>query len=240
MKKALPIILGVIDVILLGVIIVSAATGWRIASTDTATNNKTTDEPLIKSTQAVSDSDTETQALIETAKPTEKETEKPTEKATEKATEKPTEKATEKSAKLPYEDSLGKPQATDFAWLVEAANGERPSGAKSLGKDDIIGKWKGEFLFDGIWEMVYITIDRDGGITAQPYQINYGGGWEDESSNDPYVFSGSFSDGGVSGSGKYGKMSLNSFYEIDGTQYGVGTFTVEYSGDTVPVGLIRP
>ena len=239
MKKVIPVILGILDVILLGVIIVSAATGWRIASTDTAPN-KTVNEPLIKSTDAVSDKDTGNQRLIETAKPTEKATEAPTEKAEEKATEKPAGKATEKPAKLPYEDSLGKPQATDFAWLVEAANGERPSGAKSLSKDDIIGKWKGEFLFDGIWEMVYITIDRDGGITAQPYQINYGGGWEDESSNDPYVFSGSFSDGGVSASGKYGKMSLDSFYEVDGTQYGVGKFTVEYSGDTVPVGLIRP
>ncbi|MBQ3664478.1 MAG: hypothetical protein II919_00040 [Lachnospiraceae bacterium] len=156
-----------------------------------------------------------------------------------KETEKQTEEQTKTEQKLPYEDSIGRPAATDFAWLIEASNGELPPDYKSLGKEDFVGKWKAEYIFDGVWELVYVTIDESGNITVEPYQVNYGEGWIDEIGESPYHFNGSFDVGGVYGSSEYGNMTLYSFYESYGVQYGLGFFTVQ-SGETATVGLIRP
>ena len=108
-----------------------------------------------------------------------------------------------------------------------------------LSKDELLGKWKGEFIFDGIWELVYVTIDTDGTVTVQPYKINYGDGWDDESGNPSYDFSGSFDINRVYGSGGYGKIDIYQFIESGGTQYGIGELKTT-SGNKAEVYLVRP
>ena len=242
-KKIVAIILAVVDVILLGVIIVSAATGWRIGGNGQEAEKASAAPTEVRQNPTVGSDETSapTQAPEPTEAPTEKPTEAVTEAPTEAETEVPVETPTKASSgsQLPYMDTLGKPKETDFVWVKDAADGKYPENAVDLCTDDILGKWKAEFIFDGIWEMVYITIGLDGSVTVQPYQINYGSGWEYEESDPPYTLTGSFTSVGVNASGQYGTMELYKFYESADKQYGVGTFKVS-SGATVPVGLVRP
>lgn len=168
---------------------------------------------------------------------TENVTEAPSEEPTEAPTEEPTEKPTKPATKLPYTDSLGKIENYDFAWISDAMSGSLDGSF--LSKDELLGKWKGEFIFDGIWELVYITIDTDGTVTVQPYKINYGDGWEDESGNPSYDFSGSFDINRVYGSGSYGKIDIYEFIVSNGTQYGIGGLKTK-SGNKAEVYLVRP
>lgn len=164
-------------------------------------------------------------------------TEAPTEAPTEPPTEAPTEPPTEAPAPLPYIDSIGKPSATDFTWISDAQSGNL--GGSFLGNDDLVGKWKGEIIYDGVWELVYVTIDRDATITIEPYMINYGDGWEDEEGEEPYVFTGMFDISSVNGKGSYGSINLYTFLESHGTQYAVGTFSVKNSS-SADVYMVRP
>ena len=168
---------------------------------------------------------------------TEPVTEEPTEEPTEPPTEAPTEAPTEPKADLPYVNSLGKINDYDFAWISDAMSGSLTG--EFLSNDELLGKWKGEFIFDGIWELVYVTIESDGTVTVEPYQINYGDGWENESGDAPYSFSGSFDINRVYGSGKYGKIDLYQFLQSDGTHYGVGKLEAN-TGYAAKVYLVRP
>ena len=156
---------------------------------------------------------------------------------TKEPTEEPTEEPTMPAATLPDTDSLGKIEENDFAWISDAMSGSLDGSF--LSNDELLGKWKGEFIFNGIWELVYVTIDTDGTITAQPYMINYGDGWGDESGNPPYIFSGSFDINRVYGDGGYGKIDLYQFIVSGGTQYGIGQFNTT-SGNKAEVYLVRP
>lgn len=184
-----------------------------------------------------SESSTEQTTSAATEAPTESLTQELTEAPTEKPTEALTEPPTEAPAKLPYEDSLGEVKASDFAWIADAQSGNLTGSF--LGTDDLIGKWKGEIIYDGAWELVYITIDRDAKITIEPYQINYGDGWENESGEEPYVFKGAFDISSVNGAGNYGSINLYTFLESNGTQYCVGTFSVNNTG-SADVYMVRP
>ena len=128
-------------------------------------------------------------------------------------------------------------EENDFAWISDAMSGSLDGSF--LSNDELLGKWKGEFIFNGIWELVYVTIDTDGTITAQPYMINYGDGWGDESGNPPYIFSGSFDINRVYGDGGYGRIDLYRFIVSGGTQYGIGEFNTAI-GNKAVVYLVRP
>ena len=188
-------------------------------------------------TEAHTEAPTEEATEAPTEAPTEEATEAPTETPTEAPTEQPTEAPTQPVADLPYTDSLGKIEENDFAWISDAMSGSLDGSF--LSNDELLGKWKGEFIFNGIWELVYVTIDTDGTITAQPYMINYGDGWGDESGNPPYIFSGSFDINRVYGDGGYGKIDLYQFIVSGGTQYGIGQFNTT-SGNKAEVYLVRP
>ena len=138
---------------------------------------------------------------------------------------------------LPYANSLGKIKDSDFAWISDAMSGSLTG--KFMGKDELIGKWKGEFIFDGIWELVYVTIDTNGKIKVEPYQINYGEGWEKESADNSYSFNGSFDVNSVKGSGNFGKINIYQFVKSNGMQYGVGTLSAK-NGNQAKVYLVRP
>ena len=175
----------------------------------------------------------QTEAEIDTA--TEAPTQAVTEAPTEEPTEAPTEVVKQPSADLPYADSLGKASPTDFAWISDAYGLQ----GSFLGKEELLGKWKAEFIFDGVWEMVYITIDENGTVTVQPDQINYGDGWESEAGDASYSFSGSFDINRVYGSGENGQIDLYQFLESHGTQYALGELNAK-TGNTAKVYMVRP
>ena len=168
---------------------------------------------------------------------TEPVTEEPTEDPTEPPTEAPTEAPTEPKADLPYVNSIGKINDYDFAWISDAMSGGLTGDF--LSNDALLGKWKGEFIFDGVWELVYITIDTNGTVTVQPYRINYGDGWEDESGDPSYSFNGSFDINRVFGSGQYGSIDLYQFLSSGGTQYGIGELKTA-GGSKAKIYLVRP
>ena len=178
----------------------------------------------------------------QTQAPTQAGTEEaPAKKPTQAPTQAPTEASappTEAPSPLPYIDSLGSIAPTDFAWIADAQSGNMTGNV--INRDGLIGKWKAEFVFDGIWELVYITVDRDGVITVEPYQINYGGGWEDESDGTVLSYSGTFDTGSIVGSGEYGTIDLYQFIEINGTQYGIGELYAQKTGKTAEIYLVRP
>ena len=255
-KKVFAVVLGVLNAALLSVIIISLATGWRFygkspgavlktssavpETTGAQTVTEATDETAL-STEATEATSGVTEAATQpsTEAATKPPTQPTTQPATKPATQPATQPATKAPEKLPYEDGLSAPRAEDYAWVIDAKNNGKPSGATLLNTDGFIGKWKAEFIFDGIWEMVYITIDRNAKITVQPYQINYGKGWEYEADSPAYSFSGSFDIASVNASGEYGTMSLYLFYESGSKQYGIGTLKTK-TGNTATVGLIRP
>ena len=176
--------------------------------------------------------DIATEAVEET--PTAEPTEEPTEAPTEEPTEPPTEAPTE--APLPFIDSLAEPAVSDFAWIADAMSGSLEG--QFIGNDALTGKWKCEIIYDGVWELAYLTIDNDAHITIEPIQINYGDGWEAESGL-AYEFRGAFDISSVNGAGEYGSINLYTFIEIGGTQYGVGTFSV-HNTSSADVYLVRP
>ena len=144
----------------------------------------------------------------------------------------------EETEPLPYEDSLEAPKDVDFAWIPDVVTGDLTGDF--LGNDKLIGKWKGEIIYDkGIWELVYVTIDENAGVKIEPYKINHGDGWDDESDAGGYSLDGDFDISGVNAAGDYGSISLYTFIESLGTQYGVGTFTVNNT-DSAKVYLVRP
>ena len=179
--------------------------------------------------------------LEETTAParTDSATEEPTEEAQDSETSgESVEGPVEDPAPLPYADTLGNPAATDFAWITDVQTGDLTG--RFLSNDELVGKWKGEIIYDaGIWELVSITIYTDGKITIEPYQINYGEGWDDETDGEPYLFDGEFDVSGINAAGNFGSISLYTFLESYGTQYGVGTFTVNNS-DSAKVYMVRP
>lgn len=145
------------------------------------------------------------------------------------------------SEKLPYEDRIGKIAPNDFAWIADAMSGNMEG--KFLSNDELVGKWKTEIIYDGVWELAYITIDRQANVTIQPYEINYGDGWEDESGEEPLYFKGSFDINRVYGSGEYAKIDLYQFLESHDYQYAVGEIS-EIQGstqsETVKIYMVRP
>lgn len=236
-KNYLPIILGICVAALAVVILISMITGWKLYSTE-ETSKPAAQQKATESAEPTSP--TRGQPVTEPA-PTQTEavTEPPTDAPTEAPTEPPTEAPTATEEPLPYMDGLGAPNANEFTWLYDVAHGDYHPGLSYLSNTDLLGKWKAEIVFDGIWQLAYITIDRDATVTIQPCSINRGNGWEDQSGDPPMVFRGQFDINRVFGSGESGSVDLFTFYASGGTQYGFGSFEA-MSGSTGMVGLIRP
>ena len=209
----------------------------------TATELAPESEKLLEETTAPARTDSATEEPTEEAQ--DSETHVDAEQTAETGTESKAETSgesvegpVEEPAPLPYADTLGNPAATDFAWITDVQTGDLTG--RFLSNDELVGKWKGEIIYDaGIWELVSITIYTDGKITIEPYQINYGEGWDDETDGEPYLFDGEFDVSGINAAGNFGSISLYTFLESYGTQYGVGTFTVNNS-DSAKVYMVRP
>lgn len=242
-KKIIAVIIGVLDAALLSVIIVSAATGWRTGSQVQhsagivqSTEARPQSTPTYAEEADVKHPPVPTAAQADT--PTEAPAQTPTQAPVQAATEAPAQEATS----LPYVDTIGAIKAEDFAWVYDALNGDIPALSKKLSGDELLGKWKAEFLFGDIWELVYITVEKSGSsafVTIDPYLINYGEGWVDESNTAVNILKGQFDSKGFTVKGEVGEMTLYSFYEGDGVQYGIGRFDLTM-GDNIPIGLVRP
>lgn len=227
-KNILPVILGICNAVLLVVILISVFTGWRTYGTaepEPSQEMRDATQPYFPT------------ADVPPAKPAPPMTEAATEAPTEVPALPPTEAPTE--APLPYMEELGAPSAEDFVWLFDVANGELHPNLSYLDKDDILGRWKAEIVFDNIWQLAYVTISPDGTVTLQPYSIYRGNGWEDQRGDSPMVFRGQFDISRIFGEGESGSIDLHTLYESGGVQYGFGSFEA-MSGDVGMIGLVRP
>lgn len=147
------------------------------------------------------------------------------------------ETSTEPPVTAPRFDDVERPEASDFAWIADG-DGVFESGPY-LDSAAILGKWKCEIVYRGIWELCVVTIEADGAVEFEPLEINYGEGWEDEEGEEHYYFEGEVTEGSASGSGKFGSINLFEFVEIGGIQYGKGMFHVNDYG-SCDVYLVRP
>lgn len=144
-------------------------------------------------------------------------------------------------------ENVALPAESDFDWFSPVLEYGVPEGAVMLTDASIAGAWKGKYLFvdmgkEGITELssFYMYIgDRAATVNVSPYLINYGEGYQDESSMEDYSYSGAFDSGEVTVYSDYGAMDLYTFYEYGGKQYGVGVLTVQ-SGEHAYIGLVRP
>lgn len=239
-KNLLPIILGICVAALAVVILISVFTGWKLYSDNEAAKPAALPTHQDAAERPDPTNPTQIPQVTEPVPPqTEAATEPPTEAPTEVPTDPPTEAPAETEAPLPYMDGLGEPNANEFTWLYDVANGEYHPDLSYLSSSGLLGKWKAEIVLDGIWQLAYITIDRDATVTILPYSINRGNGWEDQRGDPPMVFRGQFDVNRVFGDGDSGTIDLFVFYESGGVQYGFGSFET-MSGSTATVGLIRP
>ena len=186
-------------------------------------------------TQAPTEAPTEAPT---TTAPTEAPTEAPTTAApTEAPTETPTETAKQPSPDLPYMDSLGEIAPTDFAWIADVQAGDLEGSF--LSNEELLGKWKGEMIFNGTWELIYLTIDADGMVYVESVKYNSGDGWIDTEEDGKYFnYDCEFDVNEVYGPGDIGDIDLYKFISSHGVQYGVGEINV--NNLHVDVYLVRP
>lgn len=179
----------------------------------------------------------------ETTKPSERETKK--EETT--TAETPTEPATEEVIvrewvieQVPVQD--------DFSWIDNATVIED----QAVEITDVLAKcgpWKAEIWYydsnGGLLATEICTVNLDltnGTVTFSPVKILYNGDmeWFDETGDAGWSFSGSFGQSGNwEGNGAYGQLSLGTFWQYQGTQYGESRMFLN-TGNTGEVYFIRP
>lgn len=146
-----------------------------------------------------------------------------------------------------------KPKAADFqGWFVNGAmKAGKPNGVKTLSSlSDISGSWKA-FLFldptnrNGEKAQTFGTVTFDGTnerikVYLKRYYTHFFNDNEnmDESSEAPDFFSARWKAGQLIASG-VGSFVITDFWEQDGKQYAIGTFSTQ-DGITASMGLVRP
>lgn len=186
-----------------------------------------------------------------TDKPTEAETEQPTEKATEKPTEKQTEKPTEKPEPATEKpkidtDNVGDPSVNDFSqWFLKATDSGMPYDADTIfSNSKINGEWKAIFMYSetGVNELSKVNIeagDHAVTVTVKHKYVSVNGGDYMNDSTPDTSFDGAADNGSLTAYSNSGKLEIWFFWEYEGKQYGLGTFT-NPSGEKASVGLMRP
>ncbi len=190
-KKIIAIILGVLNVALLAVILVSLITGWRIKNPDENSNNNPTEQTSSAGEQSTKTPETQPSTQKPTSAPTQKPTQavtqKPTQKASEKTTQADTQKSTQKASEKPTQaatqavtdtEPVHTPDAEslstsdypsladvqDFKFNVQTGkhNWSLPSSAVKLDEvSSVLGGWKAYML----------TADGDD-VTKHLFNIN--------------------------------------------------------------------
>lgn len=243
MKKIIIIILAALSVILLGVIIVSLATGWRIGGAKTASKPPVQEETTTKKEETTSKKEEETSSKKET------ETEEDT-KETEKTTQKTELPSADKysTSDLP---SLG--DVVGFRWnAVDGGSWENLSG-EALRLNDfsaIKGGWKAYILDDPAGVFSEYSVERFANIsisgsTDEPEVLvdwsyvvfgDTGEGMDDAMGDS--VYKGTWDDGTIDAYGA-GRIVLYDFYYDDGKEYAVGA-VMWPDGVDGAIALVRP
>ena len=247
-KKKTRLIVGlIIGGILLAAAVVCAILFLlpRTPPDDSSATTASGGSDTIVSTARQTNPETEANTVATTQTPTEAPTEiitdAPTEPQTETPTEPPTTEASvdsqkQPSADLPFVDTLGEVKPTDFAWIADVHGGMQGS---FLSNEELLGKWKGEMIFNGTWELIYLTIDTDGMVYVESVKYNDGDGWIDSEEDGKYFnYDCEFDINRVYGLGELGKIDLYEFISSNGVQYGIGT--IDVSTIHVDVYLVRP
>lgn len=236
MKKIIIIILAVLSVILLGVIIVSAATGWRIGS-----EVKIAAKPVVQEETAAKQEETSAKKELETEEET---------KETETMTQKPEYPSADEfsTADIP---SLG--DVSDFRWnAVDGGSWANLSGeALRLNDFDAVkGGWKAYILDDPAGVFSEYSIERFANIVisgsaSEPevlvdwVYVVFGdtGEGQDDSMSDS-VYDGTW-DGGLLDAYGAGRIVLYNFYYENGREYAVGSIMWPDGVDGA-IALVRP
>ena len=136
------------------------------------------------------------------------------------------------------------PTLEDFQWLTgEAMKGNVPAGAmRIVDPSSVVGGWKVYQFGNGLERLANATIDV--GQSGMAVAIDWlyvmvdatGEGHDDTSPNS--TFSGAWNGGLMEVTGS-GRITIAAFWEQDGHQYAVGSFTWP-SGETDTITLVRP
>lgn len=241
LKKIIIIILAALSVILLGVIIVSLATGWRIGGAKTASKPPVQEETTTKEEETSSKKEEETSSKTETEKET-KETEMPTQKTEFPSADKYT------TSDLP---SLG--DVVGFRWnAVDGGSWENLSGeALRLNDFDAVkGGWKAYILDDPAGVFSEYSVERFANISisgsaGEPEVLvdwsyvvfgDTGEGMDDAMPDS--VYNGTWDDGTIDAYGA-GRIVLYDFYYDGGKEYAVGA-VMWPDGVDGAIALVRP
>lgn len=130
-KKIIAIILGVLNVALLAVILVSLITGWRIKDPDENSNTNPTEQTSSTGEQSTKTPETQPSTQPPTSAPTQKPTQAVTQESTRKASEKPTSAATQKSTQKTSE----KPTQADTQAVINPDSVRTPDSEKMSTSD---------------------------------------------------------------------------------------------------------
>ena len=262
-KKLIPVIIGIADMILLGVIIVSVTTGWRITEKSHTPNivSAATEKHSEATQKATADSQATETSEKETSAP---ETE-PTQQVTAFVTEPVTAKETPTQAPKQKEDFPAVEEVTTenaptladiqgFSWnkdkgaywsIVEPEKSEELNVFKA-----IQGGWKAYFLDDPAMKRSEYAVEHLGNInisgsekvtkvTVSWVYTFLGEQGEGHDDNSPAsTFYGVWSEGKIEATGS-GKITLSKFYYSGGREYAVGEMMWP-DGVESAVALVRP
>jgi hypothetical protein len=144
-----------------------------------------------------------------------------------------------------------RPDLGDFLWYLDSVYYEgQPDGTKPLASfSEIKGSWKALFYYDpdniaNAFGYEFLNVEFAGDAENVSMKLdwymytaeseNY-----DRSGDEDTVLNGTLSGGGLSAGSPGYDISVTSFYELDGKQYGVGYLELQ-SGEPTYVALVRP
>lgn len=252
-KKMVVAVLGVIDVALLVVIMVSMLTGWRISSPQTAST-------VSVATSSPTQSATVSKAFTEAPEPTEASTEAPTKaQAKTPATEQPATEAPK--PKYPSPDKLSTDayptlgDVQNFKW--DKNNGPYWKGIsdKAVALTELSavkGGWMTYILDDPAGKRNKYSVEHfanikiSGSDSSAKLTVDWfytflgeeGEGHDDNTPDSEFVGTWTKSDGKLTATGA-GKITLSGFCYDNGREYGTGTMMLP-DGTEAIIALVRP
>ena len=143
-------------------------------------------------------------------------------------------------------DNVGDPSVNDFSqWFLKATDSGMPYDADTIfSNSKINGEWKAIFMYSetGVNELSKVNIeagDHAVTVTVKHKYVSVNGGDYMNDSTPDTSFDGAADNGSLTAYSNSGKLEIWFFWEYEGKQYGLGTFT-NPSGEKASVGLMRP
>lgn len=142
-------------------------------------------------------------------------------------------------------EGVDRPELYDFDWRDDADFRYSDSNVKWLDASQYQGEWKGMIIYssDGSEELVNFDLEitpDEATMVADWYMVHIGGNeLMPEEDIDDTVFTGYEFGNGIHVESQNATIEINEFWELDGTQYGIGRLILQGSKDN-EVFLIRP